>query len=464
MINRTDTHARRWARTIGVVAGVLLPLSACDLDVQDPAFASPETLNTPEGLATLYAAALGDFQIAYSGSGGDAFLSVVSLITDEFHSSDTFTTRTATDQRDQFPTVQGNTSDAAYNRLQYARRSAAETAAALEEKAPAGKADARFAQIKSLEGFSIVALAEGFCGAVPLSTTVGGAPGELGTPLTSSELFQAAVLRFDDALGGTATSNLAKVGKARALLNDAKFAEAAAAVAGVPTTFAYFVEHSSNSGRQNNPIYSLMENGRYSVSDRESGNLVGLAFRSAADPRVPWVEDPRGGFDNSIRLFKDKRYPSFDADVVLADGIEARLIEAEAALRAGDAGTWLAKLNELRASVTSLMTARYAAYATFVPGPNNPTTTLAPLVDPGTADARVDLMFSERAFWLYDTGHRLGDLRRLMRDYGRTEAAVFPSGTYHKGGVYGTDVNFPISFNETQNPNYSIDMCNTQQP
>jgi hypothetical protein len=51
-----------------------------------------------------------------------------------------------------------------------------------------------------------------------------------------------------------------------------------------------------------------------------------------------------------------------------------------------------------------------------------------------------------------------------MRDYGRTEASVFPSGAYHKGGVYGTDVNFPISFNETQNPNYSIDMCNTKQP
>jgi hypothetical protein len=232
-------------------------------------------------------------------------------------------------------------------------------------------------------------------------------------------------------------------------------------VADVPTSFIHFIEHSANSGRQNNPLFSLQANGRYTLSDREGAN--GQPFLTAQDPRAPWTEDPRGGFDNSIRLFIDHRYPSFGSDVVLADGIEARLIEAEAALRAGDVTTWLTKLNELRADVGTLMAARYEGYTTRVPGPNNPTSTLAPLTDPGTADARVDLMFSERAFWLLDTGHRLGDLRRLIRQYNRTESTVFPSGAYHKGGVYGTDVNFPIPFNETQNPNFSLDQCNTKQ-
>ena len=41
---------------------------------------------------------------------------------------------------------------------------------------------------------------------------------------------------------------------------------------------------------------------------------------------------------------------------------------------------------------------------------------LGPLQDPGTPDGRVDLLFHERAFWLYLTGHRQGDLRRLIRD------------------------------------------------
>lgn len=444
---------------------VALPLAACDtkdlLQVDDPTFASPATLQTKEGLPTLVAGAIGDFQIAYSGSGGDAFLSVASLLSDEFKSSDTFTTRTATDQRDQFPAVQGNTSDAAYNRLQYARRSAQEVAGAVERLGDGGTADPRYAQLKGLEGLSIVALGEGFCGAVPISEAADGIPGELGNPLTTSQLMQEAVKVFDQALAGSPTSNLAKVGKGRALLNDGKFAEAAAAVAGVPTTFVYFIEHSSNSGRQNNPLFSLQSNGRYTLSDREGGN--GQPFLAAKDPRVPYTQDPRGGFDNSIPLFIDQRYPSFGADVVVADGIEARLIEAEAALRAGNSALWLSKLNELRANVRTLMTARYEAYTTKVPGPNNPTTTLDPLTDPGSAAARVDLMFQERAFWLLNTGHRLGDLRRLIRQYGRAANTVFPSGAYHKGSTYGDDVNFPIPFNETQNPNYSVDQCNTTE-
>ena len=35
--------------------------------------------------------------------------------------------------------------------------------------------------------------------------------------------------------------------------------------------------------------------------------------------------------------------------------------------------------------------------------------------DPGTPDGEQKLLFHERAFWLYLTGHRLGDMRRLMR-------------------------------------------------
>ena len=60
----------------------------------------------------------------------------------------------------------------------------------------------------------------------------------------------------------------------------------------------------------------------------------------------------------------------------------------------------------------------------------------------------------ERAFWLYLTGHRLGDLRRLVRQYNRPQETVFPTGDYHKGGEYGSDVNFPVSSDERNNPNF----------
>lgn len=453
-----------WLGRLLIVGALGAPLVACDtdslLDVDDPEFATPESLNTPEGLPTVVAGAVGDFQVAYSGSGGDAFLSVNALITDEFYSSGTFTTRTATDQRDQFPTVQGNTSDAAYNRLQAARVSLNNAAQSVASFASAGNSDPRFAELKSLEGFTYVALAEGFCGPIPFGQAELGVATEEGAPISLQDAFLAAVQRFDAALAANAGSNLAKVGKGRALLNAGSFQEAATAVASVPTDFVYFIEHSANSGRQQNPIFSLQANGRYSVSDLEGG--TGLPYRTAADPRIPWT-GPVPGFDSTIPKFTNLRYPDFGSDVPLADGIEARLIEAEAALRAGNTGTWLTKLNELRADVRDLMADRYEGYTEFVPGPNNPNETLAPLTDPGSDAARVDLMFSERAFWLYTTGHRLGDMRRLIRQYGRTASSVFPSGAYHKGGSFGPDVNFPIPFDEANNSQYDISMCNTQE-
>ena len=119
--------------------------------------------------------------------------------------------------------------------------------------------------------------------------------------------------------------------------------------------------------------------------------------------------------------------------MAIASGIEARLIEAEAALRSGDATTWLSKLNLARATRTDL----------------------PELADPGDATARTDLMFRERAFWMFGTGHRLGDLRRLIRQYGRAAETIFPTGSYPKGGNYSTDVNIPLSADEANNPHFT---------
>ena len=56
--------------------------------------------------------------------------------------------------------------------------------------------------------------------------------------------------------------------------------------------------------------------------------------------------------------------------------------------------------------------------------------------------------------WL--TGHRLGDMRRLIRQYSRTESTVFPTGAllYRASDSYGTDVNFVVPFAERNNPNF----------
>jgi hypothetical protein len=77
----------------------------------------------------------------------------------------------------------------------------------------------------------------------------------------------------------------------------------------------------------------------------------------------------------------------------------------------------------------------------------------------GTTTAQVDQLFKERAYWLFLTSHRLGDLRRLVKQYSRTVNSVFPNGPYFKGGLYGTDVNVPVPQSEQNNPNYTPGSC-----
>jgi len=224
-------------------------------------------------------------------------------------------------------------------------------------------------------------------------------------------------------------------------------AEAAAAVAGVPTSFTYDIIHSTSTTE--NQMWTFNNSARrYSVSTAEGGN--GIDFATAADPRLPiciggsaactasGTTQPRRDDNTSIPLYVQLKWPARDARVSIVNGIEARLIEAEAALAGGNygaAGGTLEILNAPRAGAG-------------VAG-------LAPLTDPGTPAARVDLLFRERAFWLYLTSHRLGDLRRLMSQYDRAEDAVFPTGNWHKGGLYGDDTSMPVPAVETNNPNFT---------
>ncbi len=62
------------------------------------------------------------------------------------------------------------------------------------------------------------------------------------------------------------------------------------------------------------------------------------------------------------------------------------------------------------------------------------------------------MLFRERAYWLFLTGRRHSDMRRLVRQYGRTTQQVFPSGQYPVGpsGTFGHDVVLPAPYLEKQ--------------
>ncbi|MEO7647226.1 MAG: tetratricopeptide repeat protein [Gemmatimonadaceae bacterium] len=481
---------------LALAAMLVLPVAGCNTDeivaVTDPEELRPEDLTGLAAVPALVNGAIRQFSGGYSGFGGDAFLSMSAVITDEFYYGDTFTTRQAADRRTLQPPVLGNISDGAFASLHQARFNARRAYSLVEEftSAATATADANTqAQLRAVEGYTYVTLSEGWCGAVPFSRMPDTGPidptaVEEGPPIGTNAMNDSAVVRFDQALARNPANRLAAMGKARALLNLGRYADASTAVAAVPTTFVFFLEHSPNSGAQNNPIASLMLNGRYGIANLEgadspTGTLrpdaptsgftappttgagaEGLAFRGLQDPRVPYQGRPSSGngcFTASVRCWLNNNYPDLEADVPLASGIEARLIEAEAAYQAGDFVTMLLRLNTLRAAAAAHIARLYPRQVQVF------STTLAPLVDPGTSAGRRDMIFSERALWLFNTGHRQGDLRRLIRNYGLPSASVFPSGPNFRGGTFGNDVNYPVPFTEENNTKFQQAACVTTQ-
>ncbi|HSJ10403.1 MAG TPA: hypothetical protein VK928_10830 [Longimicrobiales bacterium] len=447
-------RARNILRSAAGLGAVLLA-SACDLstvlDIADPEVATPQSLEGLAGLPLVLAGAKADFQLAFGGGTVEGLVNVGGLFTDELHYASTFPTRYQIDRREIQAT--NSTMEPIHRILHRARALSLRSAEQYEALQPGS---AGHAESLNLYGYTLVLFAENYCSGVPLSSLTATGAVEYGEPQTTVQLLEAAVAAFADAeavavqAGATQQRHLAAVGRARALLGLGRHADAAVAANGVPTSFSYQVFHSENSARQNNGSYAYQVIGRrWSVADSEGTN--GLPFRSAMDPRVPWMRGTGAqatAFDNSP-LYLTLKYPSYSSPVVLASGVEARLIEAEAALRAGN-GAWLVTLNALRAAPPS-----YYPAAQF-PGIG----AMAPLTDPGSDGARVDMLFGERAYWTYLTGHRLGDMRRLVRQYGRTQAQVFPTGewgvwTSEKSGDYGTDVNFIIPFDELNNPQFT---------
>lgn len=448
-----------WRRALraATAAAVMIPLAACDvdelLDIRDPDVADPVGLEDVTALPAFLAAAIGDVGQAYDNDDGQITYS--GMMADEFVNSETFPTRIQVDIRN---ILIDNSSLDGVTRNLYQARTSAELAVAQFEKFEATD-EAGYAESLGLAALTYVLFGENYCSGVPFSQQNADGSFEYGGQETTAQIFQRAVDATTAAIAaaepGSDEFYLAAVLQGRALLNLNLPAEAAQAVAEVPTDFVYGFAHSENTDRENNGVHvfnTLSE--RISVSDSEGGN--GLAYRAeftSGDPRTPW-ERTGGtdtGFDRSTPQYNGLKYNSRSAFTPVATGIEARMIEAEAALRAGDIPTFLARLNEPRGDGAALLTANLSDFDPFAAD-------LADVTDPGTADGRIDLLFHERAFWMWMTSHRLGDLRRLIRQYGRAEDAVFPTGEYHKdnqGGIYGDDVNLPLTVDELNNPEFA---------
>ncbi|MEX2583416.1 MAG: hypothetical protein WD766_09080 [Gemmatimonadota bacterium] len=469
MLNQTNTRGRAgrkaflpWRKKGLLTLLPLLAVAGCDigslLEVEDPDVILPGAIEGVGTLPAVHAHAIGEFSVAYGGNPAtftEGQILEAGMLTDELIHTGTFDSREIIDRRVVLDS-NGSIRDA-YHNLQRARAAADFAAEVFADLAPNTESHA---EVQNLEGYAEVIFGENYCSGVPFSRQTIAGEIQYGNPLTTVQMFESGVGSFESALaiataaGSAEQQSLARVGLGRALLDLGRFSEAAAAVAAVPTNFEYVTFHSAGSSRQNNAVWvSVTNGGTFSVASQEGNN--GLPFRtrgdidgSISDPRIPAVHigTAERGTLRPHEHWGQLKYPLRESPTVLASGVEARLIEAEAALNQGASGVpqFVSIHNDIRDDVG-----------------------LAPLnlvdVAAMSQPERVDLHFEERAYWLYLTSHRLGDLRRLLWDYGRAQADVFPVGPYFRGtppdGVatgndYGTHTNYPVHIDERNNPNF----------
>ena len=478
-------HRRHTALPVrlALLATALAVVGCHLLDISNPDVVPIDLLGGPSALATVRAGAVGDFTLAYSGSGAsgsggtiEGQIMVSGMLADEWINTETFPDRIQVDARQTDPT--SATMAGVFTDLSRARVSA-ENAVVQFRKFADTTTNAGLAELLTLGGFTYMMFAENYCSGVPFSNAQPDGSIQYGTPLTTPQMLDTAITRFDQAIaaatildtsGSTATIRaqkvtarrnaiaFARVAKARALLDAGRLADAdtVASTTNVQTSFFYAVQHDLNSSRQQNGVYNGDKKfKRYGVADLEGGN--GLAWISAPDPRTPVFRSPgtNKGFDNATPQFDQYRYIDEKAAVTVATGAEARLINAEAALQRGDTAGFLGFLNGLR-------TAPPTYFLVGDPSPQTQTIApLAPLAAPASSGAAITMLFNERAHWLWLTAHRLNDLRRLVRavgvrgGYGLAVNKVFPTGAYFKNGLtYGNDVNLPVPVTEQNNPKF----------
>ncbi|MBK7832068.1 MAG: hypothetical protein IPJ56_06915 [Gemmatimonadetes bacterium] len=449
----THTLRPRGIVTVGVmILGGTLGCSNFQdrlLAAPDPDVINPATVNSPAAAEAMRVGALS--RVRNITAGGEGAWMLGGLLADEWKSGDTFLQRNETDQR----IIQDNNAQvqAMMREIFRVRTSAREALATLKQYVPG--TPAYQGQMYWAMALSEITLAEAFCNGTPLGDASSGAP-EYGPPLTNQQVFQLALAHADSALtlanGTDATStairNAAAVTKARAQLALGQFTSVAATVANVPTNFQNLATFALTSG--DNQIWSLNANQkRWVVGDSfDVGGRItnAIPFASAGDPRLKitgnsTASSPAGkSFDGSTSFVAQTSFGRSESTPIVS-GLDARLYEAEARLQANDFTGMMTILNGLRASPPNL--------GTFTP------TAMAALPAPADRNAAIDTYFREKAFWVFGRGQRHGDLRRLVRQYGRTQANVFPSGQFFKGGQYGADVNFPVTVDEQNNPAFT---------
>lgn len=414
-------------RTVTFAVLALMATTGCrDItQVQPPDSLKPTDVQSPAGAVAFRAGALSDLSSSFSAQSAYSGLFV-----------DEFTVSTPSIAAD-FPDDQrvlsvSHAGDFPYAGLSDGRNNGIIAISLLKAYAP--QPSWQIGEMYALIADAELEFSEDLCSGVPLATISGFTP-SYGSTLSRQQLVRQVLTDLDSAAaystGSDSIANLAAVLRGRAYADSGDLAAASNAVQNVPLGFTYTAELSDTTAQ--NVIYALtIANGFITVSDQEGVN--GLPFASANDPRVPIASVQ----SNGLTINALTNVGNGSAPLTMANGIEAQLLQAEAALAAGQINTWTTILNSLRLNAISPAMPILTA---------DSTTTASPSM-------QLAVMFRERAFWLFGTGHREGDVRRLVRQYGLPVNTVYPIGPYLGGpSTYGSSVVFPVG-GETPDAGY----------
>jgi hypothetical protein len=453
---RFDNRAGRTTTALAVAVGSVL-LGACNvkqelLTPQTPGVISPASTANTAAADALYVGALGRWKNSMNGNGNntEALWNWQALFTDELQSGDTFSQRNDADSRN-LQTNDGVLTPI-YSNAQQARGRARDAINSLLQfdTSPLGKQ--HVGEMYLQMGYIETLMSQSFCNGIPFGETVGGVP-QYTQPLTDADGFKLAIARLDTAktyLTGSDPNavqilNAVLITRARAQVSLGDFAGAATTVASVPTSYQYLFDYSQTTFDNEWWVMGTSVK-RYTVGD--SINIAGQIFNAIPfarlnDPRVSVTNTGKPGEDNTT-IFINVNNWGRDDPIPALSGIDARLIEAEAKLQANDIAGMMTILNALRTAPQTLGIFKIAALAAAPTPPDKTTAT--------------DFFFREKALWQFERGYRMDDLRRLVRQYGRTQDKVFPTGNFTRNGtpsgVYGTQVAFPVVDQELNNPNF----------
>ena len=416
--------------TILLVAGALFGALACDTSITNPGLTPDEDLDNPAAWPAIVVGARRALSDAIGSSAGPVsqLLYWGAAVTYEINpAGSTGSYGIPTDVQAGLPTDATMNGD--WTQSNVARYSAEAAVARFRRVMP----DTLFpksplvGQAYLYAGFANRLLGENFCQSVipvviPDSVHYVLAPGSLGSHtlyfLRADTAFSNAIAVFT-ATGNTdaqttsfilaAHAGRASVRTDLATYGLATWADAVAEAVLVPSTYKFEVPYSSASPDQYNYLYWARADQSFRAHT-QWGTFYEGYYRTTRDPRVRWdttagTMKPFGDaavakFGGRVPFWPEAKYTSTSDPVRLSSGWEMRLIEAEAALVAGDLAKAQSNINARRRALRA-------------------DTTLAKTLDTVVVATLVDgwaALKRERALELWLEGRRLGDLRRWIEN------------------------------------------------